>query len=205
MTGEQPHYFTGQPSTPSERRTVPVELSDLRLELVADSGVFSARKLDPGTRVLLEHAPPPHGGAVLDLGCGYGPIALTVATRCPAATVWAVDVNERALGLVAENAASAGLANIRATKPDDVPADLRFSAIYSNPPIRVGKPALHAMLLRWLPRLLPGGVAYLVVAKNLGSDSLATWLTGEGFPTERRHTHKGYRVLEAHPHPPDTS
>lgn len=199
MTGPQPHYFTGQPSTPSERRIVPVDLPDVSLELVADSGVFSARHLDLGTRFLLEKAPPPTGGQVLDLGCGYGPIALTLATRCPAATVWAVDVNERALGLVAENSARARLANIRAAKPDEVPAELKFDAIYSNPPIRVGKPALHAMLRQWLPRLVPGGVAYLVVAKNLGSDSLAKWLTTEGFPTERRGTHKGYRILEARP------
>lgn len=203
MSGQQqPHYFSGQPTTPSERRVVPVELPDVHLDLVSDSGVFSARQLDPGTRILLEHAPPPTDGQVLDLGCGYGPIALTVATRCPAATVWAVDVNERALGLVVENAGKAGLANVRAAKPDDVPADLRFGAIYSNPPIRVGKPVLHAMLHQWLPRLTTDGVAYLVVAKNLGSDSLAKWLTAEGFPTERLHSHKGYRILGVRPHTP---
>lgn len=201
MSGSQPHYFSGQPSTPSERRPVTVELPDLRLDLIADSGVFSARALDPGTRILLEHAPQPPGDRLLDLGCGYGAIALTLATRRPTATVWAVDVNERALDLTGENAAAAGLVNVRAAKPDDVPPDVRFDAIYSNPPIRVGKPVLHAMLRQWLARLAPDGVAYLVVAKQLGSDSLAGWLTEQGYPCTRFYTRKGYRILAVRAQP----
>ncbi|WP_053202256.1 class I SAM-dependent methyltransferase [Jiangella muralis] len=194
------HYYASDPGVASSRRTIDVVLPDLRLRLLTDTGVFSFRQLDPGTRVLLENAPlPPVRGDLLDLGAGYGPIALTMAHRLKRRRVWAVDVNERALELVRENAAAAGLGGVRAALPDDVPADVRFAAIYSNPPIRVGKAALHDLLLRWLPRLLPDGAAYLVVQRNLGADSLAKWLAEAGFPTRRLVSRVGYRVLEIHP------
>ncbi|RZQ65543.1 class I SAM-dependent methyltransferase [Amycolatopsis suaedae] len=201
MPAGQEHYFSARPAAePTAGGTVTVELDDVRLRLRTDGGVFSHSRLDPGTRVLLEHAPLPKvRGDLLDLGCGYGPIALTYATRRKRYPVWAVDVNERALELVRANAETAGLGNVTACLPDEVPADVRFGTIYSNPPIRVGKRALHELLLRWLPRLRPDGVAYLVVQKHLGSDSLAAWLTGEGFPTSRLTSQRGYRLLEVHP------
>jgi 16S rRNA (guanine1207-N2)-methyltransferase len=165
--------------------------------LQTDSGVFSAERLDAGTRVLLAEAPPPPAqGDLLDLGCGYGPIALALASRAPQARVWAVDVNERALELTRLNAETAGLNNLVVRRPEEVGADQRFAAIYSNPPIRVGKAALHEMLLRWLPRLDDGGAAYLVVQSHLGSDSLARWLAGEGFRVRRLASKNAYRVLE---------
>jgi 16S rRNA G1207 methylase RsmC len=135
-------------------------------------------------------------GDILDLGCGYGPIALTMAMRRKRARVWAVDVNERALDLVRENAQRAGRSNVVASTPDDVPAEVRFAAIYSNPPIRIGKHALHDLLVRWVARLLPGGSAVLVVHKHLGSDSLARWLNDSGYPTTRLFSERGYRLLE---------
>ena len=171
--------------------------------MVTADGVFSGGRLDLGTRVLFREVPePPATGDLLDLGCGWGPIALTMAMRSPRATVWAVDVNERALDLTRENAARLGLRCVRAVAPDDVPDDVRFAAIWSNPPIRVGKDALHALLTRWLPRLAPAGTAHLVVQRNLGADSLHTWLAGslagslpEGFSVARVGSAKGYRVL----------
>lgn len=194
------HYYASTPGVASSRRTIEVELPDLRLRLLTDTGVFSHRQLDPGTRVLLENAPlPAVRGDLLDLGCGYGPIALTMAHRLKRRRVWAVDVNERALELVRDNAAAAGLGGVRAALPGDVPADVRFAAVYSNPPIRVGKAALHELLLQWLPLLLPGGAAYLVVQRNLGADSLARWLDEAGFPTVRLLSRVGYRVLEVQP------
>jgi 16S rRNA (guanine1207-N2)-methyltransferase len=193
---EQQHYFSSQPDVASERRVVRVELDGVRLDLVSDVGVFSARRLDPGTRVLLEKLPsPPEHGELLDLGCGYGPIALIAAMRSPQARVWAVDVNERALELVRENASAAGLGNVVAALPDEVPDDVRFAAIYSNPPIRIGKDALHALMLRWLRRLDTDGEAHFVVQRNLGADSLAAWLCEHGLPTTRAHSRKGYRIL----------
>jgi 16S rRNA G1207 methylase RsmC len=171
-------------------------LGTRRVRLDSDAGVFSRSALDPGTAVLLAEVPLSTGaGDVLDLGCGYGPIALTLAEHNPGATVWAVDVNTRALELTAGNAARLGVANIRVCTPDEVPAGTRFVAVYANPPIRIGKPALHDLLTHWLTRLAPGGVAYLVVARNLGADSLARWLAGEGFGVRRMAAHRGYRVL----------
>ncbi|GGM63125.1 MFS transporter [Longimycelium tulufanense] len=194
------HYFSATPGAASRRGTVRVRLRDVQLDLVTDSGVFSPGRLDTGTRVLLEHAPLPDAdGDLLDLGCGYGPIALTFASRRKDTRVWAVDVNERALDLVRENAGTAGLDNVTACLPAAVPDGVRFAALYSNPPIRVGKAVLHEMLAHWLSRLLPGGSAYLVVQKHLGSDSLARWLNEQGFPTTRLLSQHGYRLLQVRP------
>jgi 16S rRNA G1207 methylase RsmC len=196
----EPHYFNAAPSVESARREVTVELPDGPLRFATDRGVFSHGRLDAGTAVLLrEAAPLPAAGDLLDLGCGAGPIALTMARRRPGSTVWAVDVNGRAVELCAANAAAIGLDNVRATLPGGVPADVRFAAIWSNPPIRVGKGPLHDLLLTWLPRLQPDGVATLVVNRNLGADSLAAWLTGQGYAVSRVASRKGYRLLEVRP------
>ena len=186
------HYFDAQPSGPDRRTPVTVRLRDHEVTLSTAPGVFAKEGLDKATAVLLRHVTPPTSGTVLDLGCGWGPIACTLALA--GATTWAVDVNERALELTGENAASLDV-EVHACRPDDVPDDVRFDQIWSNPPIRVGKEALHALLLRWLPRLRPGGTAYLVVGKNLGSDSLQRWLVEQGWPTERLVSEKGFRVL----------
>ena len=112
------------------------------------------RGIDPGTLELLRASPaPPARGHLLDLGCGYGPIACTLAHRAPEAVVWAVDVNDRALDLTARNAAALGLPAVRAVRPDGVPASVRFAGVWSNPPIRIGKAALHELLGTWLARL----------------------------------------------------
>ncbi|HEV6954110.1 MAG TPA: methyltransferase [Promicromonospora sp.] len=191
------HYFTAQPASDDERRVRTVRLAGRDVDVEVAAGVFSPGGLDKGTAVLLDRVPePPSSGHLLDLGCGWGPIALTLALEAPAATVWAVDVNERALDLVRRNAERLGLPNVRAVLPDDVPDDVAFAACWSNPPIRVGKDALHALLTRWLPRLADGGAAWLVVQKNLGSDSLARWITETlDLPVEREASSKGFRVL----------
>jgi 16S rRNA (guanine1207-N2)-methyltransferase len=190
-------YFTEQPTARHRPGTVHVVLPDLHLELVTDSGVFSPGRLDPGTRLLLDTAPPPPAsGDLLDLGTGYGPLALTLAARAPQARVWAVDVNRRALELCDRNAAAAGLANVRCAEPHDAALPGTFRLIWSNPPIRIGKPALHALLADWLGRLAEAGTAYLVVQRNLGSDSLQRWLTEAGWTASRIAARAGYRVLE---------
>ncbi|TAN32244.1 methyltransferase domain-containing protein [bacterium] len=193
----QGHYFDPEPAVESKPRTVHLRVGDLSIELQADRGVFGSKGVDAGTLTLLREAPPPPPrGDLLDLGCGYGPIAVALAHQAPEATVWAIDVNERALQLARSNADAAQLANVTACLPSEVPDDVRFAAIYSNPPVRVGKGPLHELLLRWLPRLRPGASAYLVVQRNLGSDSLATWLAAEGYEVRRLKSKKGYRVLE---------
>jgi 16S rRNA (guanine1207-N2)-methyltransferase len=133
---------------------------------------------------------------VLDLGCGYGPVACVLAARSPGAAVWAVDVNERALELCARNARTAGLGNVRCLPPGDAALPDRYAAIWSNPPVRIGKDALHALLARWLGRLDAGASAYLVVGRNLGADSLHRWLAGQGWPVTRLAARSGYRLLQ---------
>ena len=198
---EPDHYFTATPASADERRRVPVRLAGRELEVEVAPGVFSPGGLDKGTAVLLEEAPPPpSAGTFLDLGCGWGPVALTLALVSPAATVHAVDVNERAVDLTRRNAAALGLDRVRASSPDGIPDAVRFDLIWSNPPIRVGKAALHELLRTWLPRLAPGGVAHLVVQRNLGSDSLQRWIETElGMPCTRLTSSKGFRVLEVRP------
>jgi 16S rRNA (guanine1207-N2)-methyltransferase len=191
------HYFDPAPAVESHPRKVHLHVGELAIELLADRGVFGSRGIDLGTLVLLREAPPPPArGEILDLGSGYGPIAIALALQAPDARLWAVDVNERALELTKANAAAAATPNLVASSPDEVPADLLFDAIYSNPPVRIGKAPLHDLLRRWLKRLRPGGRAYLVVQRNLGADSLATWLATQGYEVQRLKSKKGYRILE---------
>jgi 16S rRNA (guanine1207-N2)-methyltransferase len=222
------HYFTKAPAAARRPGSVHVVLPDVHLRLETDSGMFSPGRLDAGTRVLLEAVPaPPPAGDLLDLGCGYGPIALTMAARSAAAadaaavdaaaahaagrsngaTVWAVDVNLRALELCERNAVRAGLRNVRAVTADEMPVAVRFGAIWSNPPVRIGKLALHDLLARWLGRLAVGGAAYLVVQRHLGADSLQRWLAGEGWDAARITSRSAYRVLRVTrpPRPPRIS
>jgi 16S rRNA (guanine1207-N2)-methyltransferase len=191
------HYFAADPTSPLTRVPVAAQVWGHRLDLVSATGVFSTGRLDLGTAVLFRSTEPPDTGTTyLDLGCGYGVIACALALARPDATVWAVDVNERALQLTAENARRCGVADrVRVCPPDAVPDDVAFDQIWSNPPIRVGKPALHLLLQRWLSRLAPDGVANLVVGRNLGADSLQRWLREQGHEAERLASAKGFRVL----------
>jgi 16S rRNA (guanine1207-N2)-methyltransferase len=192
------HYFSARPQAPHRPGLVRVVLPDVYLELATDAGVFSPGRLDPGTRLLLDEAPPPPpAGDLLDLGCGYGPIACVLAKRSPGATVWAVDVNERALELCARNATTAGLPNVRCVTPDDPAVPPRLAGIWSNPPVRIGKPALHDLLSSWLGRLSGGSsCAYLVAGRNLGADSLHRWLAEQGWKVTRKAARSGYRLLQ---------
>lgn len=209
------HYFDSDPDSPSRPSTADLVLPDVHLRLHTDRGVFSPDKVDLGTRVLLESVPaPPEHGRLLDLGCGYGPIALTMASRAPQATVLGVDVNARAVALARRNAADHGLAarfavvapeaglTVEQGPPAEAAAEPAaeelqgpFDALWSNPPIRVGKAVLHGMLRTWLGRLSTEGTAHLVVQRHLGADSLHKWLIGQGWLVERAASRAGFRVL----------
>ncbi len=195
MSGE--HYFTSRPISLGDVRPLHVRLVGRSVTVQTAPGVFSPDRLDIGTAVLLDTVPPPPlAGALLDLGCGWGPLALTMGLLSPGAAVYAVDVNERALDLTRRNAVALGLTSVHACLPDQVPPDLRFATIWSNPPIRVGKAALHEQLRGWLARLERQGTAYLVVQKHLGADSLHRWITSElGMPCARIASARGFRVL----------
>jgi 16S rRNA (guanine1207-N2)-methyltransferase len=191
------HYFSADPSVPFQREPLDVSVWGHDLALVSGTGVFARGRLDVGTAVLFRETAPPSGGRILDLGCGYGVIGLAIATAAPSAVVTAVDVNERAVLLANENAAALGVADrFTASTPEGVDPVATYDEIWSNPPIRVGKQALHDLLLTWLPRLAPGGRAVMVVGRNLGADSLQRWLGDQDWPTERLASAKGFRVLE---------
>ncbi len=195
----QGHYFDANPAVPSRPGAVELALPDWHARLAVDRGVFAAAAVDPGTLELLRAMPaPPAAGDLLDLGCGYGPISVTLAHRAPDAVVWAMDINDRALDLTARNAVALGLPGIRPVRPEGIPDVVRFAGIWSNPPIRIGKSALHELLATWLPRLEPGGRAWLVVHRHLGSDSLAAWLGAQGWAVSRAASKRGYRILEVH-------
>jgi 16S rRNA G1207 methylase RsmC len=193
------HYFSETPGSDFKPKEITVQINGHEVLVTTAGGVFSPDHIDQGTNVLLAHLDEsPAGGNILDIGCGWGPIALSLASASPKATVWAVDVNQRSLDLTAANAKRLGLSNIKCVKPEDVPAEIQFSGIWSNPPIRVGKEVLHDILLTWLPRLQEQAEAYLVVQKNLGADSLHRWLEStlpENYSTVRVDTAKSFRVL----------
>ena len=195
------HYFSARPASKSYPQPLKVTLAGRAVTVTTAAGVFSGDRLDLGTSVLLDKvAPPPSSGVFLDVGCGWGPIALTMALLSPEAEIWAVDTNERALELTALNAKQLELNNVQVALPQAVPTDKRFDVIWSNPPIRIGKPELHNLLQVWLSRLSDDGKAWLVVQRNLGADSLMQWLKAE-FPQRditRAASAKGYRVLEVH-------
>jgi 16S rRNA (guanine1207-N2)-methyltransferase len=193
---EQDSHYFDDPKVASDPVMVDVTLADTAFTMETDTGVFSRGHLDDGTSLLLRsEAPLASSGHLLDLGSGSGPMALTMARRSPGATVWAVDVNPRARELCERNARRNKLDNIQVAHPDEVPDDIKFSTIWSNPPIRIGKPALRELLLTWLGRLGDGGTACLVVQKHLGADSLQRWLKFEGHPTERVASKAGFRLL----------
>ena len=193
------HYFSETPGSDYKPKEISVVINGHEVLVTTAGGVFSPDHIDQGTNVLLTHLDEaPAGGNILDIGCGWGPIALSLASASPKSTIWAVDVNQRSLELTAANAKRLGLSNIKCVTPEEVPADLEFSGIWSNPPIRVGKDVLHEILLTWLPRLQEHAEAYLVVQKNLGADSLHRWLEAElpeNFSTVRVDTAKSFRVL----------
>jgi len=195
------HYFDQDPKAASEPSRVEINLVDLSVTLTSDRGVFSSGRLDPGTKLLLTETPRVSDDEVaLDLGCGWGPIACVTALRTATGRVWAVDTNTRALALTELNAQAIGTGDrITVASPTELPKSVRFDRILSNPPIRIGKPALHQLLETWLSRLSPNGRAHLVVQKHLGSDSLGCWLSDQGFPTIRLVSRSGYRILEVEP------
>lgn len=196
------HYFT-TPQDEERRSRIRVGLRGREVTVETAGGVFSPKGLDKGTAILLEEVPDPTGTQLLDLGCGWGPVAIAMAQSAQTgARVTAVDVNDRSLGLTRDNAAAAGLSGVEALRPEEVPSDRRYDTIWTNPPIRIGKDALHELLLQWLPRLADGGTAWLVVQKNLGADSLQSWLAdalpqaAEGpWAVRREATSKGFRIL----------
>jgi len=192
------HYFSSDPTAPKKTVNILLEVAGTEIAIEAASGTFSSSKLDAGTAVLLKHDNHfPKDGNVLDVGCGWGPIGLSIAKTRAKTKVYGIDINQRSIEQSNLNSTSLGLENYWAMHSKDLPEDIRFSGIWSNPPIRVGKKVLHELMETYIPRLEPGGKAMLVVQKNLGADSFQRWLTSR-FPeaeVSRLATDKGYRVI----------
>ena len=191
------HYFSADATGPERRQAITPTVWGREVRLLTANGVFASDWLDRGTAVLFRESPIPTGQPrILDLGCGYGPIALAIAQACPGALVDAVDVNERALELCRDNARALGVADrVQVLRPEEADPNTRYDEIWSNPPIRIGKEPLHALLLHWLDRLRPDGMARLVVGKNLGADPLQRWLGEQSYAVQRVASAKGFRVL----------
>ncbi|MFC5280574.1 class I SAM-dependent methyltransferase [Arcanobacterium canis] len=194
------HYFTHSPSAKEQSVTLTEKIRGREVTVQSSSGVFSSHRLDKGTAVLLEKVPLTGSARVaVDVGCGWGPITIALAHEHPEAQVWGVDVNKRSLELAAANTAeyknvTIGQASsiLEKFQSNATPIDL----LWSNPPIRIGKEALHTLLTDWLSLLSDDGVAYLVVQKNLGADSLSAWLNSVGFASSKYASSKGFRLLE---------
>jgi len=194
------HYFSPQPAGDFKTTEIEVSLAGREVTIETAGSIFSPDRLDMGTDALMRIVPQtPEKGNFLDLGCGWGPLAITMALEAPDAAIYAIDVNERALELTRRNAKRLKLDNIHVSTPQDVPAAVNFDIIWSNPPIRVGKAELHSILKHWIPRLVVGGIGYFVVAKHLGADSFEKWLRAEfagGFDVYREDHYKGFRVVK---------
>lgn len=193
------HYFSAEPAGQRKLKQVSFVVGGREVTAQASSGTFSSTGLDKGTKVLLSLSSQfPQSGEILDLGCGWGPIAISIATLCPNTNLWAIDVNARSVELTRQNSEALGLKNLTAVLADELRDDLRFQEIWSNPPIRIGKSELHALLERYLSRLLPGGRAMLVVQKQLGAESLMKWLSEKfvGHLVKKFHSDKGYWVID---------
>lgn len=190
------HYFI-TPAGHQRRHLLRANIWGRELGLISAPGVFSAHRLDLGTSVLFAKTTPPADRPmrILDIGCGFGAITTALALACPQARIDAIDTNELALALTAENAERHQVSDrVRVCVPDGLDEQY-YDEIWSNPPIRIGKKQLHALLARWLPRLAAGGQAWLVVGKNLGADSLQRWLTAQGWQCTKHASAKGFRVL----------
>lgn len=172
----------------------------MKLHFKTDNGVFSKREVDFGSKVLIEAFQMPElNGNILDVGCGYGPIGLTLAKEFAERTVHMVDVNERALTLASENARINKIPNIQIYESDrllNVEAK-DFAAILTNPPIRAGKQVVHDILEQSYERLLEGGELWVVIQKKQGAPSAIKKLEEMFDEVEIVEKNKGYFIIKA--------
>ena len=192
------HYYTRDPR--SESRPVDCEYvyRGERLCFQTDAGVFSKGEVDTGTRLLLEALPPEMRGEVLDLGCGWGVIGISVARRWPSCRVTLADVNRRALELSRENAKRNG-ADVVCVESDGMQAfaGKTFDAVVTNPPIRAGKQVIYKMFADAARCLNPGGALYLVIRKQQGAESCLRYLRTLYRAVDKLDRSGGFWVLRA--------
>lgn len=167
------HYYSKKPQVKSNTNEIEYTLRGRKLKFITDAGVFSKKEIDFGSRLLIESFVGREDTKVLDVGCGYGPIGLSIAADYPNAEVHMVDVNERAIDLSKRNAEKNGISNVRVYESDALKGVLGggFSAVISNPPIRAGKKVVHEILETSFVKLDIDGELWIVIQKKQGAPS----------------------------------
>ena len=193
-------YFTPSPTSGHERRTVRRRMRDgSELIFETDAGVFSKGRVDRGTRELIKAIRLEDGESFLDLGCGWGPVGITMAVSCPRSEVWMVDVNERACELARANARANGADRAVVVCGDGLLAvdGRKFDVIATNPPIRAGKSVVYRLVEEARDHLKPGGRFYAVARTKQGAGSLRTFIRETFGNADEPEIGGGYRVIRA--------
>ena len=192
------HYYTRNPASESRPVACEYEYRGIRLSFQTDAGVFSKGEVDTGTDLLLKALPEEMGGDILDLGCGWGVIGISVARRWPEARVTLADINQRALALSRENA-KRNRAEVVCAESDGMAAfkERQFDAIITNPPIRAGKQVIYRMFADAAQCMKPGGALYLVIRKQQGAESAMKYLETVFGSVEKIDKSGGFWVLKA--------
>ena len=192
------HYYTENPQSAHDERLIEVRALGNVLRFTTDAGVFSRGEADPGSVLLLESLPEEMGGEILDLGCGWGVIGISVARKWPAARVTMADVNLRALELSRENA-KRNRADVVCAESDGMAAfeGRTFDAVITNPPIRAGKQVIYRMFADAAKCLKPGGTLYLVIRKQQGAESCMKYLETVFAEVEKVSKSGGFWVIRA--------
>ena len=190
-------YYTRCPQSESRPAPCAFNYRGCMLTFQTDAGVFSRGELDEGSRLLLE-ALPALSGDVLDLGCGWGPIGISVARANPGCRVTMADVNLRALQLCRDNARRNGVEAV-CLESDGMAAlaGQRFDAVITNPPIRAGKQVIYRMFSDAAGALREGGALYLVIRKQQGAESCVRYLRTLYGQVERLNRSGGFWVIRA--------
>lgn len=194
------HYYTENPHSKVEKNTITYTFQKKTFTFTTSSGVFSKERIDYGSRVLIDAFEEPEiNGSVLDLGCGYGPIGILLASQFINRTITMVDVNERALRLAEQNCVANNVGNIAIVKSDGLKevANQKFAAIITNPPIRQGKKVIYHMFEQASKSLLPGGELWVVIQKKQGAPSALAYLQTLFSKAEIVKKDKGYYVIVA--------
>ena len=192
------HYYTRTPQSASRPAECAFSYRGLQLSFRTDAGVFSRGELDDGTRILLEALPEKMEGDILDLGCGWGAIGISVAAAWPETRVTLADVNTRALELSRDNAGRNRVA-VRCVESDGLSAlaGETFDAVVTNPPIRAGKQVIYRMFAEAAEHLTPDGALYLVIRKQQGAESCIRYLQTVYTRVEKLDRSGGFWVLKA--------
>ncbi len=194
------HYYTKDPQSASDIRKLEVMLRQQKLSFFSDSGVFSKGKVDFGTQLLIESIDClPVNAQILDMGCGYGPVGLTLAKEAPQRHVTLVDNNQRAVELTKRNAELNGIHNvtIKHSYLFDALGQTSFQAILSNPPIRAGKEVVYSLLEQSFHHLSQRGEMWIVIQKKQGAESAFNKLQTIFPQVQEMAKKKGYRIIRA--------